>query len=431
MARETGKLGVRLNQRVSKMTAGLDDRKTPLGLLVLAVGAFLAFVAFISTTGPPFQSKYQIEVSVPADAPVLRAGQAVRIGGKLAGLISAVEPDREEGDVNVTANITKTAFRPLPTDTEAYVRVHSIVYETYLELRPGEAEEELANGDALTAEATSGVDLLEVVQLFDEQARADLRGTVVNIGFGVAGRGVQLNQALADVLPLSRNLSSQLEAATRDQGALANAVAGAAATARGARGVRPDDVASLITSSDAAFSTIAGRSEELRQAVRLLRPFEDQFLRTAPLAEPVLNDIAALSADLEPAARSLNASLPSLNRLFSLGDVLRTEIERITEVADPVLAAAKPVVFGLFPTMTALGPLNANLKTLKATVEPYKPEIARAGRRLADATDDPFPQGVGPGAGAVAGRVVPVLTPHPCRNPFPEPRQAEQDSCAE
>ncbi|MDQ3572428.1 MAG: MlaD family protein [Actinomycetota bacterium] len=429
MAKTTGNLGVRLNQRVSKMTDKLDDRKTPLGLLVLAIGAFLAFVAFISTTGPPFQSKYQVVVSVPADAPVLREGQAVRIGGKLAGLISAVEADRDEGDVNVTANITKTAFRPLPADTEANVRVHSIVYETYLELLPGESDEELADGDPLESPATSGVDLLEVVQLFDEQARADLRGTVVNVGFGVAGRGVQLNQALADVLPLSRNLSSQLEAVTRDKGALADAVAGAAATARGARGARPDDVGSLIASSDAVLGTVAGRLAELRRTIRLLRPFEDQFLETAPLAEAVLNDIAALSADLEPAARSLNASLPSLNRLFSLGDVLRTEIERITDVADPVLAAARPVVFGLFPTMTALGPLNANLKTLKATVEPYKPEIARAGRRLADATDDRFPQGVGSGAGAVAGRVVPVLTPHPCTNPFPEPGEAQGDSC--
>src|SRR5687767_13920887 len=158
-----GNIGRRVSARAARLTDNLDDHKTLLGLIVLAVGAFLAYVAFFSTTGPPFQPKYQIQVSVPGDAPVVRVGQAVRIGGKLAGLISAVEPDREDGGTDVTANITKTEFRPLPEDTTANVRVHSIVYETYLELDPGTSEAQLSNGDAIDTPATSGVDLLEVV----------------------------------------------------------------------------------------------------------------------------------------------------------------------------------------------------------------------------------------------------------------------------
>ena len=69
----------RLNQRVSSAASRLDDHKILLGVLVGLVGAFLAYVAFISTTGPPFESRYQIKVEVPGDAPPLRVGQAVRV----------------------------------------------------------------------------------------------------------------------------------------------------------------------------------------------------------------------------------------------------------------------------------------------------------------------------------------------------------------
>jgi hypothetical protein len=77
--------------------------------------------------------------------------------------------------------------------------------------------------------------------------------------------------------------------------------------------------------------------------------------------------------------------------------------------------------------MTALGPLNANLKLLKATVEPYKKEIAQAGKRLGNATSHVFDKGLAPGT--PAGRVVPVLTPHTCTNPIPDPGEAQGDEC--
>ncbi|MDX6587487.1 MAG: phospholipid/cholesterol/gamma-HCH transport system substrate-binding protein [Solirubrobacterales bacterium] len=417
----------RLSARVGRFTSRLDNHKTLLGLIVLGVGAFLGYVAFVSTTGPPFQPKYEIKVNLPADAPVVREGQAVRVGGKLAGLISQVEPDREEGGTTVTANITKTEFRPMPEDTEAYVRVHSIVYETYLELLPGSSETNLENGDSIGSPAASGTDLLEVVQLFDAEARESLRETTVNAGFGVAGRGNEVNAALADLDGMARRLEPQLEAITEDEGALADAIEGAANTTDALRGESPDDVEALIESGNATVGTIAGREAELRRTLQLLRPFEDQFLETAPLAEPLLNDAEDLAKELQPTFETVSDRLPALAELLNMGDVLREEIPALTAVVDPTLVAARPVIYGLFPTMTALGPLNANLKLLKATVDPYKKEIAQAGKRLGNATSHVFDKGLAPGT--PAGRVVPVLTPHTCTNPIPDPGEAQGDEC--
>lgn len=417
----------RLSTGVARVTSRLDRHRTLMGLAVLAVGAFLGYVAFISTTGPPFQSKYELKVNLPADAPVVREGQAVRVGGKLAGLISNVEPDRDEGGTTVTANITKTEFRPMPEDTEAYVRVHSIVYETYLELLPGESEADLETGDSIGSPAASGTDLLEVVQLFDAEARDSLQDTTVNAGYGVAGRGDEVNAALADLDGLARRLEPQIEAVTQEEGALADAIEGAANTTDGLRGENPDDVEALIESGEATVTTIATREAELRRALQLLRPFEDQFLETAPLAEPLLNDTAELAAELQPTVETVSDRLPALAELFNLGPVLREEIERLTAAVNPTLSAARPVIYGLFPTMTALGPLNEDLKRLKKTVEPYAREIAQAGKRLSNATSHVFDKGLA--SGTPAGRVVPVLTPHSCVNAIPDPGEAQDDSC--
>ena len=450
MAREPGRVASHLNQRVTRAASKLNDHTLLLGFLVAGVAAFLAYVAFASTTGPPFQTAYRINVEVPPDrptefegeeqgaAPPLRVGQAVRISGQLAGLISDVEPNRKTGGVTVTANITKPEFRPIGSDATAYVRVHSIVYNTYLEIEPGDRADPLSDGDTIAREnVSSGVDLLEVVQLFDQEARESLRATVVNIGQGVAGRGAGLNAAFKDLKPLSTDLRKQLGAATRDEGALGELVAGGARTTDALRGFRSDDVAGMITSGGAVLDAIASRSAQLGQAIDLLPPFQDEFLETAPVALPTLNELADAAVELEPAVRSLNGALPQLNRLLALGDELRTETVRTGELADPILAATIPVVRKIFPILAALehpdgpGGLVADAQTVVDKVSPYVDDIIVAGERLAEVTSQSFPQGTGVGAGAPSGRVIPILTCHRERNPYPAPGTAEDDVSAE
>lgn len=421
----------RLNRRVSSLTSRLDDFKVPLGILVALIGAFLAYVAFVSTTGPPFQSRYQVKVEVPGDAPPVRIGQAVRIGGKLAGLISDVEPDRDNGGTIVTANITKTEFRPVGEDATARVTVHSIVYATYLELYPGDTGEPMPNGGTILQErVSSGVDLLEIVELFDERTRRSLRDTVVNVGYGVAGRGEELNEAAARLRPLSVDLRRQLDAATEEAGAISRGVEGAAATVSGLEGERDDDVAAAISAGDAVLGAVATRQTELGATIRLLRPFEDRFLEVAPAADPLLAELAVTAVELEPAVRGLNAALPGVNRLLGLGDVLRTESARIARVSDPVLRTTRPLVRDIYPTVASLDPLVPDVKRIANHIRPYAEDIRLAGRGLAEATSTRYPQGRGPGAGAPMGRVIPILTCHRPRNPFPGPGEPRTDSRA-
>ncbi len=447
MAGRSPRAPSRLNQRVTRAASKLNDHTILLGLLVGAAAAFLAYIAFASTTGPPFQSAYRIDVEVPPDrpseylgeeqgsAPSLRVGQAVRISGQLAGLISAVEPNRDTGGSTVTANITKPGFRPIGKDATAYVRVHSIVYQTYLEIEPGDRSDPMENGDTISREhVSSGVDLLEVVSLFDKSARESLQGTVVNIGQGLAGRGQSLNTAFKDIEPLSVDLRKQLAAATRDEGALGDLVSGAADTTDALRGFRPDDVAGMITSGGATLDAIASRRDQLGLAIDLLPPFQEEFLETAPVAIPTLRELADTAVELEPAVHNLNRALPPLNELLGLGDELRTETILTGQLVNPILRTTIPVVRSIFPILAALdhpegiGGLVEDAQTVVDKVSPFTGDIIVAGERLAEVTSQPFPQGTGVGAGAPSGRVIPIVSCHANRNPYPGPGAAESDS---
>lgn len=415
-----------LGTRATAWATNLQNHRLALGLVVLSIGVLLAAVAFKATSGPPFQAPYRIKVELPRDAPIVRKALAVRVGGKLAGLVGDVTLDPRTGRRIVTVNLTKPAFRRLPTDTQANIRVASLLYATFVELRPGTATSHLRDGDRLRAPATSGVDLLEVVRLFDASTRAAIRTTLRTSGIGVAGRGTELNEALATLPRLSRNLAGQLRAVTRTPGALERLVAGAARTTSGLRGRRRDDVAGLVDGGGAVLQVTARRRRQISATLEALPPLEHEILRTGPVAERLLDDLAAASGDLLPATRSLDATLPSLQRLFALGRTLRNEVTRILAAVDPVLRTARPIAYELFPIVTAFGPLERSLRQVDDAVGPYAPEITLAGKRALDA----FVTSRGgntPGSLAVRGTV--SIAPRRCYNARPAPGQAEQDRC--
>jgi phospholipid/cholesterol/gamma-HCH transport system substrate-binding protein len=411
--------------RARAAASRLAGRQLLLGCIVAAVGLGMAWIAWESVNGVPLQNRYEVRVEVDADAPILREGDSVRVAGRFAGLITEVEP--EDGHVLVTAEL-RPEFAPLGTDARANVKVRSIVYLTYLELVPGDVSEPLAEGSTIPLARTgSGVDLLEVVQLFDRRARSALEDTVTSAGLGVAGRGEGLNATVADLGALSPDLTAQLEAVVARPGAVAGLVSGAARVAGGLRGVRGDDVGGLIGAGSAVTGALAARAPELGEAVDLLRPLSDQLLITAPLADPLLEDAAAASRELTPAATELAAALPQVNRVLGLGDQIRTETAELTRQINPVLAAAAPVLANLRPTVASIKPLLGPLRRVVDTVAPYSRDIQLAGEGIVSATSNSIPVGQ-TAAGNPALRFAPVLTCHRARDPYPEPGETLEHS---
>jgi ABC-type transporter Mla subunit MlaD len=414
-----------VSRTVRRTTRRLEGKELLLGFIVAGIGVLLAWVAWASVNGVPLQDRYEVKVEVAADSPILKPGDTVRVAGRLAGLITDVEPD--DGHVLVTAEL-RPQFAPLGTDARANVKVRSIVYLTYLELFPGNVDRPLAEGETIPlARSGSGVDLLEVVQVFDRRAREALADTVTSGGVGVAGRGEDVNASLQDLGSASADLTSQLQAATAQPGAIATIVRGAARTFGGLRGEDASNFGGLVVAASSVVGAIAARDGELADAVELLRPFEDEVLRAAPLADPLLDDAAAAARELTPAARELAAALPDVNRVLALGDRIRRETTRLTAAIDPVLVAAAPILRDLQPTVASIKPLLGPLRRLVDGVAPYARDIRLAGKGIVSATDNSIPVGqTAPGNPAL--RFAPVLTCHRARDPYPKPGEPLEHS---
>ncbi len=412
-------------RRVRSATGRLEGREMLLGLIVAAIGLGLAWIAWASVNGVPLQNRYEVKAEIPADAPILKKGDSVRVAGRFAGLITEVEPD--DGHLLVTAEL-RPEFAPLGTDARANVKVRSIVYLTYLELIPGDVDDPLPEGGTIPLARTgSGVDLLEVVQIFDRRAREALSDITVSAGTGVAGRGEDVNATIADLGASLPDLASQVSAATSEPGAIAEIIAGGARVARGLRGGAPDDVGALVVSASAAVGAIAAHESELAQAVELLAPAQDELARAAPLADPVLVEGAAAARELRPAARALADALPQVNRLLASGDEIRTETGRLTAQINPVLAAAAPVLAALRPTVASIKPLLGPLRRVVDTVAPYTADIQLAGKGIVSATNNSIPVGH-TASGNPALRFAPVLTCHRARDPYPGPGETLEHS---
>ena len=414
----------RFQTLVTRTTKRLDGQIIPLGLLVAAVGLVLAYIGWASTNGVPFQDRYKLKAEVPANAPIVQKGDAVRIAGRLAGLVTDVQP--ADGHRKVTMEL-RPAYAPVGRDAVATVRVKSIVYLTYMELLPGDLDEPMPEGGTIPlARSGSNVDLLEVVELFDRHAREALQASIYNAGIGLAGRGPSLNAAIRDLPQILEDGTPIFDALTPRAGALARAIAGASATASGLGGERSDDVAATLESGSAVLGTIADRRTEVGRAIDLLRPFEDEFLATAPVLDPLLDDAISLTETLRPAVGEVAAALPDLNRTLALGDELRVQTDRLTGFLRPVLEAAIPVLAALEPTVASIDPLRKPLKQLTGTLERYAADVTQASRNVISATSVRYPEGnTAPGQPAL--RFVPVLTCHKHRNPYPAPGKAAAD----
>ncbi len=409
---------------VTKTSRRLDGHVMLLGLLVAGAGAVLAYIGWASTNGVPFQDRYLLKAQVPANAPIVQKGDAVRIAGRLAGLVTDVQPD--DGFREVTMEL-RPAYSPVGENATATVRVKSIVYLTYVELRPGDLDDPIPDGGTIPVEQSgSNVDLLEVVELFDRRARETLQSSIYNAGIAFAGRGRQLNAMIRDLPEILEDGTPIFDALTPRAGALARFISGAAATTSGLEGERGDDVAASLTSGSEVVGTIAAERTALAETIELLRPFEDEFLKTAPVLDPLLEDAISLSETLNPAVEEVAAALPDLNRTLALGDELRLQTARLTGFLIPVLRKAIPVLAALEPTVASIDPLREPLRKFTNTLDSYAEDVKQSALNVLSATGVRYPEG-GTAGGQPALRFGPVFTCHQHRNPYPEPGTAGND----
>ncbi|WP_040601054.1 MlaD family protein, partial [Patulibacter medicamentivorans] len=109
-----------------------------LGLLVVAVLAAIAYLSTVAIDGGPLSDPYEVRISVPGDAPLLKDGDDVRIAGQRAGTVRRVAADRSRGGRPGALVTLALDDGPIGRDARAAVRLRGIAGAVYVALDPGD-----------------------------------------------------------------------------------------------------------------------------------------------------------------------------------------------------------------------------------------------------------------------------------------------------
>ena len=288
-------------------------------ILVVVVAVFLAYNA---NNGLPFAPTYTLHVRVP-DAANLVKGNDVRIAGTRVGTVSAIAPVSDPATGAVSADLTlklDKSVQPLAADTTALVRARSALGEKYLELTPGSAARKLADGATLplaNARPTP-VQIDDLLNMFDAPTRRANQVNLVTFGDAVAGRGIQLNDAVGGLRPLLDTLQPVMRVLAAPSTRLAALFP---ALDRAAAQVAPvaEEQGQLFVDMDTTFRALASVAPHLQQAIRDGPPALAQAIDSLPRQRAFLAQATQFAQLLQPSAVPLRAAAPPLARALSAG----------------------------------------------------------------------------------------------------------------
>jgi phospholipid/cholesterol/gamma-HCH transport system substrate-binding protein len=363
-----------MNRRRSTSLAG-----SPLliGAITTLIAVVAVYLSYNANNGLPFTPTYDINVQLP-QASGLQPGNQVRVGGTRVGLIGSLSPQQDSATGRVTAIAhlkLEKGVQPLPADTIAIVQSVSPIGLKYLSLTKGSSAQTLRPGATIPLSHTrEPVDIDQLFGMFDKKTRIANQQNLTDFGNGLAGRGIGLNETLAELRPLVeravpvlRNLASPRTGLHELWIALDRAASEVAPVAEAQAGFY-----SNLDTFLAAWASVAPSLEEaieggpaaLRQATHSL-PFEAPFVEKS----------AEFMRLLRPGASALRTTAGPLGHAFAVGAVnLRSAVALNGEIAEASKAlgafAQNPIVQSaledLTHTLTLGNPLVAGLKSVQA-----------------------------------------------------------------
>jgi phospholipid/cholesterol/gamma-HCH transport system substrate-binding protein len=393
-------------------------RRGVVGLAVAAGIALLTYVAFVLPTGLPLTKPYTVHTVVPADAPVIKRGDEVRVAGHRVGRVTKVTAARAGRRLELDI-----ASGAIGRAASATVEVRGLAGPNFVALRAGDRSDPLPSGATIPG-AVADEDLASVAGQFRDDTLRALAGTLSGYGAGLAGEGPNLNRLIEDLAPATRDITPVLRALRGRPGDL-TAIVGS--LDRVLRAFAPPSGAldGFVTGADGTFGAMGRAASRLAGALEAAPQFESQLAHTAPVATPLLEHAARLGRDLEPGIRALNAALPDVNAVLARGHGLDALAE-LARKALPVVRDARPVLLRLAGPAASLRPLAAALGGIADYTNPYGGDIVQSLEYLKSWSGNRYQDGQARGAYAV--RFTPVFTCHKPRNPYPSPGQATRDA---
>ena len=163
------------------------------------------------------------------------------------------------------------------------------------------------------------VELDELFNMFDDKARVGSRNSLDGYGGGLAGRGRDLNTAIAALVPLLEDLepvAANLAAPETRIGRFFRELGDAASEAAPVA----ETQAALFVNLDTAFIALSSIARPyLQESISEGPPSEELAIREFPLQRPFLRNNAAFFRELRPGVATLPHSAPILADAFAVG----------------------------------------------------------------------------------------------------------------
>jgi len=306
----------------------MNRRRSSLAASPLLIGAVTTlivivavFLSYNANNGLPFVPTYDIKVELPQASGLQQANQ-VRIAGSRIGIVSSLSPHENPRTGRVTAIASlklEKKYESLPANTKAVVQSVSSVGLKYLELEKGDSKATLKAGATIPlAQTREPVDIEELFNMFDKPTRTAIKINTNNFGDGLAGRGLNINQTIAELRPLVTNAIPALRNLAAPQTGLRQLFIDLDRAASQTAPVAQQN-AELFSNLDKFFKAWGEVAPSVEAANRGGPASLEQAIYSLPHEKPFYEDAAEFMRLLRPSAETLRTVAPQLGHAFSVG----------------------------------------------------------------------------------------------------------------
>jgi ABC-type transporter Mla subunit MlaD len=193
-------------------------------------------------------------------------------------------------------------LNPLPENSNVVVRSKSALGLKYLEISRGNSSQGFKPGSTipLSAARPEPVEIDQVFNMFDDPTRVAIQQNLLEFGNALAGRGVDLNEAIGQLKPLVQVLTPVMRNLADPNTGLSKFVSGLSNTAAEVAPVA-EIQAQLFVDLDTTFAAFARVSRPfIQESISKSPAAEDTAIHTLPTIRPFLANTAKLFGELQP-----------------------------------------------------------------------------------------------------------------------------------
>jgi len=333
-------------------------RYIPAIAALVAMGTVAAAVAFYILAHQrvrfPWQDRYDLNIALAsAQAITPGQGQTVNVAGVAVG--SIVDVRLKDGVALVKAQIDPDKLPHVYANATALVRPKTGLQDMVVALDPGTPKAKpIPDGGTLPVSRTRPqISLDQVLAGVDQDSRDYLRTLLSAGAIGVHDRGEQLRRLFKATAP-TLHLTKSVTAALADRREKVERLVSNLRQLTEATAGKDTELASLVSSSAAAFRAIDGQQSALRRGIDLLPGTVDSARKALAAADPFSEDLGKTLDELLPATKKLQPALKSAAPLVRDATPVLGDLLKLTTTARPVLADLNPTTRTLLDTTPSL-----------------------------------------------------------------------------